>query len=70
MPFPVASRSLCAAWMAVTVGAFLALDTGNTQGWSLLAVVSAVTPIIGLRVWNQEPALSIAELTRATGVAR
>ena len=56
--------SLIGVWFALTVIAFVAIDSTATRSWLLLLVFGFVPPAMMLWLWNEDRPLLIGSLHR------
>ena len=53
-------------WIALTVATALILETASVRGWLLASLVAAIPVGVLLKLWNDEPPQTIAEVIRTT----
>lgn len=61
---------ISAVWVLLTLLTFLALDASSLRGWVLATTVGVVPPFVLLRLWNNGPPPTVAEVIHATEVRR
>ena len=66
MTTPILQWTLSAAWIAVSLVIFLALDASSARSWMYLVTVAIVPPIVLLALWPGARAQTIADVTHGT----
>ena len=66
MEFPYVRWSVCGAWASLVLLMFMFVDASSARSWLYLIVASSIPPVILLRLWNDGPPLTVAEVIRAT----
>lgn len=61
---------ISAVWVSLTLLTFMALDASSLRGCVLATTVGIVPPFVLLRLWNNGPPPTAAEVIHATEVRR
>jgi hypothetical protein len=61
---------ISAVWVSLTFLAFLALGASSVGSWVLATTIGLVPACVLLRLWNDGPPPTVAEIVRATEVGR
>jgi hypothetical protein len=54
------------AWISLTIVTALMFDTSSVRGWLLATLVAGIPVGVFLRLWNDGPPPTIAEVLRTT----
>ena len=65
-----ASWWISAAWVSLTLLVALAADASSLRSWMLVTVVGVIPPLVLLKLWNDGPSPTIAEVLHATELKR
>jgi hypothetical protein len=64
------SWSISAAWVSLSLLLALVADASSVRSWMLVTIVGVIPPLVLLKLWNDGPPPTIAEVLHATELKR
>jgi hypothetical protein len=61
---------ISAAWVSLSLLLALVADASSVRSWMLVTIVGVVPPLVLLKLWNDGPPPTIAEVLHATELKR
>jgi hypothetical protein len=57
---------ISAAWVSLSLLLALVADASSVRSWMLVTIVGVIPPLVLLKLWNDGPPPTIAEVLHAT----
>jgi hypothetical protein len=57
---------ISAVWVSLTLLVALVADASSVRSWMLVTIVGVIPPLVLLKLWNNGPSPTIAEVLHAT----
>ena len=61
---------ISAVWVSLSLLLALVADASSVRSWMLVTIVGVVPPLVLLKLWNDGPPPTIAEVLHATELKR
>ena len=61
---------ISAAWVSLSLLLALVADASSVRSWMLVTIVGVIPPLVLLKLWNDGPPPTIAEVLHATELKR